>query len=390
MMPRHAIAACLVSLHATLLASGVRAQPGGGGPPPANVILDAARMETVQQWREVTGELQAYRTSTLAAQEDGWVVELIPREGDLVKEGDVIAKLDAKLAELQVARAEAVVSKWGAEVAQRKAELEKAERDLEKRRAISTRDAASETEVADADTAVAVAKARLDQAGAELVSAQAELGLAQKAAADMVIRSPMTARVRARRTEIGQWLDRGDPVVQLVELQTVEAWLDVPEAVAGLLQRSIGGATGEKVAVQVRIPALKEARQAEVVGIVPAADPLSRLVPIRVRLKNEDELIKPGMTVTGLVPTGTSEPALTIHKDALMRNDAGPYVYYNAGGTAQIARVEVLFAAADGSRLAVRSDRLQPGMELVVEGNERLFPGQPLAPGPAQTGPAQK
>jgi hypothetical protein len=53
-------------------------------------------------------------------------------------------------------------------------------------------------------------------------------------------------------------------------------------------------------------------------------------------------------------------------------------VYFSADGVAAIARVEVLFGAGD--RVAVRSDQLKPGMDVVVVGNERLFPGQPLAP----------
>jgi membrane fusion protein (multidrug efflux system) len=368
-----------------------RAQPGGGGgPPPAMVVLDVAKLQTVEQWREVTGELQAVRRTILAAQQEGWVLEMLPREGDHVKAGDIVARLDGKLAELEVQRAEAVVKKWEAEIAQRQAGLEKAQRDLDRRRAASVKESASATEVADAQTEVASSVARLDQARAEQASATADLGLARKRMEDMTIRAPISGIVKAKKTEIGQWLSRGDAVVELVQLDSVEAWLDVPEALVRRIQKKrTDNTAAPPVRVQVRITALDEVREADVVGIVPAADPMSRLIPVRVLLENADELIKPGMSVTGLVPTGNAEPTLTIHKDGLMRNDAGAYVFFSAGGVAQIARVDVLFALSD--RLAVRSDRLAPGVQIVVQGNERLSPGQPLmpaAPPPPSSAPA--
>lgn len=379
------------------------AQPGGG-PPPAMVTLAPCRVETLEQWREVTGELQPLRRSLLASQEEGWVVDFPAREGDLVHEGDVIARMDPKLATLEMSRAEAGYKKWDADVAEREADLTKRQRDLEKLRASFSKGAASETEVSDAETNLATAKARLDRSKAERDSARAESGMAGKRLENLTVRAPITGRVSARRTEVGQWLKRGDAVVEIVQLDVIEAWLDVPEAIAAGLGRrvategvkstdtaepmSVARPSAEPVKVQVRITGLGEGgvREAEVAGIVPRADPLSRLIPVRVRLANKDEMITPGMSVTGLVPSGRSEPTLTIHKDALLRNDAGTYVYFSGGGVAQIARVEVLFAAKD--RLAVRSERLKPGMEVVVEGNERLFPGQPLVAGAPAPAPA--
>ena len=64
--------------------AGAVAQPPGGFPP-SPVVVDAARMETVEQWREVTGELRAVRRALLAAEEEGLVVEVVHEQGDAVK-----------------------------------------------------------------------------------------------------------------------------------------------------------------------------------------------------------------------------------------------------------------------------------------------------------------
>jgi len=360
-------------------------QPGAGGP--TMVVVDAVRRETVEQFREVTGELKALHQTVLASQEEGRVIEVLPREGDLVKVGDVVAHIDDSLAKLELARAQALVDKWNADSAERQADLEKRERDLKKFELASSRAGASDTEVADARSALAVAKAKVDQSKAEQASAVAELGLVRRRVEDMTIKAPIGGRISSRRTEVGQWLKKGDPVMEIVQLDTIESWLDVPESVVPGLQRamtarSVGAEPPMKI--QVKLPALGEVRLGELTGIIPRADSMSRLVPVRITLENKDELIRPGMSITGLVPTGASEPTLTIHKDALLRNDAGSYVYANVGGVSQIVRVEVLFAVKD--RLAVRAERLEAGTEVVVEGNERLFPGMPLATSPMATG----
>ena len=63
-------------------------------------------------------------------------------------------------------------------------------------------------------------------------------------------------------------------------------------------------------------------------------------------------------------------------KDAVLRNDAGAFVYINRGGVAQVAPIERRFSVGD--RVVIRSAAVREGTEVVVVGNERLFPGQPL------------
>ena len=108
-----------------------------------------------------------------------------------------------------------------------------------------------------------------------------------------------------------------------------------------------------------------------------------------VEINNEEERFKPGMSVVGLAPTGEDVDVLTVHKDAILRDNAGAYVFYDAGSTAMAARVTELFPIGDF--MAIRSAGVQPGTMVVVEGNERLYPGANLVtrerPGGAPNGP---
>ena len=342
------------------------AQPG---PPPATVRVDLARMEVIEQRRPVTGELRATRRSMLASQAEGLVVRLCCREGDVVNAGDEIAGLDDTLAAIAVEGAESAVASAEATVAEREAQLERATIEVDRIASLVKRSSASPSEVDDARTAQASAKARLAQAKAELATRKTELARATEDLADMRIRAPFSGQIVMRAVEVGQWVDLGGDVVEIVALDTVEAWLDVPQTMADRIR------TGD-VRARVRIEATGQELEAPIASVIPSADPRSRLFPVRVVLDNADGRLKPGMSVVGLLPTGSAEPTLTVSKDAILRNDAGEFVYWNAGGTAVVAPVQRLFA--QGLRVAVRAPALRPGAEVVIEGNERLFPGQPL------------
>jgi membrane fusion protein (multidrug efflux system) len=365
---------------------------GQGGPPPAKVRVDEVRMESVERWREVTGELRAVRRSTVATEQAGQVIEFAVDPGDHVEAGQVIAKLDEELASLEAERARAQLRTREASINEQTVALDKAKRDLQRIEDSFAREGASQLELDNIKTTVASVDAKLAAAKSELAWAQSDLRLTEKRLADMTVVAPFAGVVVSKRSEVGQWLGEGDTLLELVALNSIDAWLDVPEAfVARLLPKE-----GVAADVVLRVPSLRaygaepEIR-ARVSSVIPAADPLSRLFPVRIRLDNKGSTpgepgpLRPGMTVMGMVPTGEPQQSMTVSKDAVLRNETGSFVYFNSGGKAAIAPVRVEYAV--GNRLVVQSPVLQAGMQVVIEGNERMFPGQPLliqnAPAPA-------
>jgi RND family efflux transporter MFP subunit len=339
-------------------------------PRPASVVVDEARMETVERYREVVGELRAVRRALLAAEDEGIVVEFMLEEGDRVEAGDVIARLRDTRAEFELRRAQADLSARRAALAERVADLERARRDLTRiDEVLHLRGSATQSELEDRRTAVNTGEARVEHAAAEIESAEATLNLAKDRLERRTVSAPFSGTIVSRRTEIGQWVRQGDPLVELVALEEIEARLQIPETLVERLGRPAES-------VHIRIPATGETRSAPITAILPDVDPRSRLIPVRLRLENKDMRLRPGMSALGLIATGSHEPALTIHKDAVLRDDAGEFVYFDGGGIAAVARIQSLFPV--GERIAIRSGTLQAGMAVVVEGNERLFPTQPL------------
>ncbi len=97
----------------------------------------------------------------------------------------------------------------------------------------------------------------------------------------------------------------------------------------------------------------------------------------------------PGMSLLAWVPTEQISPQLTVSRDGILRNETGAFVYVARpgpeGGPARTEAVgiEVLFLS--GGRAVVRSSGLKPGDQVIVEGNERAYPGMPVLPVPVAT-----
>jgi RND family efflux transporter MFP subunit len=364
-----------------LLAFAARAQMG-----PSPVVLDAVTTEVTEQFRQVTGELRSVRRALLAAEEDGIVIEFNINEGDAVKQGQVLARLRDTRARLDVAKFEADLASKKASVLEQTAEVARAKLDVDRLAELQQRASAAWSEMEDKKTAYAAAQARLEVASADVASAEAALNWARERLARMTIEAPFNGRVIAKRTEMGQWLKQGDPVLELLDLDQIDARVDVPE-------QYVDRIAGADRPVRIRIQGTGEVVEAPVSAIIPEADPLSRLFPVRVRLNTESGTLRPGMSIVGLVPTGASKPTKTVRKDGVLRDDAGEYVFFDAGGTAAVARVRTLFpVGAAGERIAIEAPTLPDGARIIVQGNERLFPGMPIAdvnaPRPAAGAPA--
>jgi len=367
---RHAVTLLAVAALAIALGSARGgASTSSLSQPTASVVVEPAALRPVEQWRRVTGELRAPSRARLAVQEQGLVTEVAIRAGDEVEQGQVLVKLDDERAVIAVDRVKAERDASKAIVEQRVAELDLAEADLARLERVATSVSTAPGELDDTRTAAHAAKARLAQAEADLAVVEADLRLAERRLSDMTIVAPFEGQVTERSVDVGEWVSEGDPIAEILALDPLEAWLDVPERYIERLSRSAGS-------IRVRIDALEEEREAVSVSIIPLAEMRSRLFPVRVELANPDERMRPGMTVAGLVPTGSVEPSLLVHKDAIRRDDAGAFVYFDGAGVAAVARVQTLFAVGD--HIAIRQGALPPDANVVVEGNERLFPGQPL------------
>jgi len=348
-----------------------------GGPPPASVRADPVRMETVQEHRMVTGELRAVRRARVATEEPSLVLEIPVAEGDLVKQGDVIARLDSQRLEIALVEVEAQEAVGNATIEERRADATWRQRDLENLTRLATGGAGNPKELYDAEAAVKIANARVMAAEKEVAAVRAGADLIRARIGDMAIVAPFDGVIVAKSTERGEWVAEGDPIVEMVSTGPIDVWMDVPQQYAdAIFNRS--------ATVQVLIDSSGERVETDQLRAIPQVNPQARTFSLIARLPNEKGLLAPGMSVTAMVPTGDVADRLTISRDAVLRGPTGAYVYVarqtspDAPPGAMPADVEVLFGFRD--RFVVKSMSLAPGDLLITEGNERLFPTAPVIP----------
>ncbi|MCH7978447.1 MAG: efflux RND transporter periplasmic adaptor subunit [Acidobacteria bacterium] len=175
--------------------------------------------------------------------------------------------------------------------------------------------------------------------------------------------------VTVERTEVGQWLGVGGPVVEILSMRELEVRVEVPEHYFRNL------VVGAQAAVSFESLPGVEIR-GRITAIIPRADLQARTFPLKVTIPNQGGRIGVGMLAQVSFQAGESHLATVVPKDAIIRRGPQEFVYVmNGDNTAGLVPVETGQGA--GSWVEVRGP-IQPGQKVITRGNERLAPGQPV------------
>lgn len=359
---------------APVAGAGQGAAPAGG-PHPATVITVGVTADTVQKRHRVTGSLRAVERAEVAAREAGAVVKVHVDEGAVVKEGDLLVSLDARRMNAELAESKARLTASKAMVTQMKAEAKRATSDLKMKNQLFEQRAVSEREFLDSQRASSVANAKKDAADDEFEAMENAVTLMEVRLEDLQIKAPFDGKVVARHVNPGEWLSPGGSVVTLVSTGTIEAWMNVPERFIGAVQ-----STKEKWSVT----ADGSGVSSEVKGIRAIADidPRTRLFPVIIELDDQNGAMVPGQSVHAELPVSAPDSLLVVPVDAVVESFSGAHVYKAApqkeGEMPISEKVPVEVKFRKNAMVFLSAETLKVGDRVVVEGNERLFPGTPL------------
>ncbi|WP_420404420.1 efflux RND transporter periplasmic adaptor subunit [Nisaea sp.] len=333
------------------------------------VEVDEVREEPLTQTAPATGRFVAIELGSVATRVAERVEEISVRAGDRVKKGDVIARLaDGRLRAERSLRA-SEVKKAEAQLARASANRAKAEQTLARTEQLRGSNAFRKNALEDAQRDLEAAAASLAESEAETARARAELQLAEIALADASIRAPYSGVVLARHVVAGAHVQVGGAIVTLMNDEALEIEADVPA------QRLSGLAPGVPVGAQ-----LQDGRRlnATVRAIIPEENPRTRTRAVRFTPELPEDAIRIAENegVTVFIPIGTERTVVSVHKDALLLDSAKPRVYLVRDGKVQPRTIVI--GESLGNRFEVL-EGLVPGDKVVIKGNERLRPGQPVA-----------
>jgi len=344
-----------------------------GGPPPANVILATVESKTSTQTHQVVGTLRAKSRAKIAAREAGATLTINFDEGDLVEINSVIATLDTRRLDAQIAEATAEITVAEALVHQKKSRVKRSAIDLAMKETAFAGNALSEAEVLDARSANNVDNSIYASAQDSLKAAKSRLELLNVRLDDLKILAPFTGRVVERHIEPGEWAEPGSAIVTLVSSGEIEAWLQVPERFA---------TTARGKQIPVTLTATGQTVTSTSLTIVPEAETSTRTLQVVALLPNPGDTLVPGLSVSASLPVSENTERLAVPVNAIVQGYAGPSIFISStqeGSPLPVAKrlpIEILFQ--ENETVYFKAEGLKAGDQVVVEGNERLFPFQTL------------
>jgi RND family efflux transporter MFP subunit len=340
------------------------------------VIVSPQPLERVLS---LTGSLAALTEALVKAKLAGELAEVAVREGDAVRRGQVVARIDATEVRARVAARTA-------DVEAARAQLGLAEKNRATQRALLDRSFISQN-------AFDATASSYDVAAARLRAAEADLAMAHKALADTVLVSPLDGVVAERLAQPGERVAVDARILSVVDLSRLELAAAVPAAEIGRVK------AGQRVTL--RVDGLGER---EFVGRVerinPAASAGTRSINIYAVFDNPDRLLRAGLFARGELLLERIDASLSVPLTAV-RDEAGRRFVYaledNAiarkhvrlGAVDTAGRVQVLEGLAAGDRV-VRNNlgALREGAAARLAGPAPSAPGAgpaPSAPGAGRT-----
>jgi HlyD family secretion protein len=379
------------------------AHAGQAGFGPVPVVVGTVVEQPIATEIEVVGSVEPQLATTLSTEIAGFTQSFELREGAFVQKGTTVVAqlkstelelaLNESEAELAKARADLTKLKRGlrpeeidekrADVAEKKAWVEKYAKDVERTKSLVTRDMVSMSEFNQAEANYLAAKAQYERTlrslrvaelgfrQEEIAAAEAEVQRLQAKARRLredvqktVIRSPVSGFITNRYAEVGQWVERGGRVADIIDLAAVLVRVPVHERDIRLVQ------VGDEAIVT--LDALPNRTfTGRVKYMTPQADLASRTFPVKIEVSNSpDHAIKAGMFARVTLRTGAAQRSVFVPKDAVVRRASAQVVFVVEEAKARMVPIKT--GRTHEGLIEVVEGQLTPGDTVVVTGNELL------------------
>ena len=317
------------------------------------VETQVAAMRPIAVVSEATGSVEPWIRVSPGTKILGRIDQFLVREGDRVRAGQVLVRLEKGDLEAAVAQARAAI-------AMSEANLDNARAQYDRMQALHGRGSATAKNLEDATTGFRVAQASLEQARANLAAAEVTVAYAE-------IRSPVPGWVVSKMAEAGDMAAPGTPLLTVEDLSRVKVVVQVPES------EVVGLAEGDPA--RIRIDVLEGTEDAVIDRIMPAGDPASRTYRVQLVLDNPDGRIKSGMYARARFVRGDREALLVPPAAIIDRGQLRGLFVVDGEGLARLRWVRLGRELEDGVEVL---SGLSSGERFVVSPPSALTDGSPV------------
>lgn len=332
-------------------------------PPPVPVVTRRAETRDVPHVVEVVGTLQPLQAVTLRAQVDGILTDVLFKEGDFVRRGQVLARIDDRALRAALAATQA-------QLARDQAQLRAAELDLTRARTLLQKNAGSQ-QVVDQQTAA------VDQLKAAVALDEANVEAAEVSVSYTEIVSPIDGRIGMRQVDPGNLVRQTDAsgIVSITQVDPLSVVFAVPQQVFAAMRDHADAPGGKSVEIIDRASAAQLA-EGEISSFDNQIDTTTGTARVRAVFANGAEKLTPGAFVSVRIATGVSSGAVVVPKLAVRPGVEDDFVYRVTNGQAERVAVTMGYSNDD---LAVIASGVASGDAIVIDGYSRLRPGAAVA-----------
>jgi membrane fusion protein (multidrug efflux system) len=317
-------------------------KPDKEAAPAAPVEVASVKRGSITTSLETTTTLEARNTAVLVARRQGQVRALSAEEGQWVKQGEVMARLDDTEAKLAVERAEVAA----------RAALHEAERG----RQLKERGYISDKELEDLELKLRSANVALDEA---------RYGLSQTR-----VVAPFSGRVTARMINLGETVTAGRECFRVEDFDPLLARLYFPERAIGDLH------VGQPALLTLdALPGREFEGRVSLVN--PVVDRANGTVKVTLEVRDPQRVLRPGNFARVRLRTGSFENAIVLPRRAMLSEDGEDFVFVARGDT--VARVSVKIGAVSGDTAQILAG-LVDGDSVITVGQGGLKQGSRIKP----------
>ena len=346
-------------------ARGGSRRRGGADGTPVPVLTARSDARDVPVWLDGLGTVQAFNLVQVRPFVDGPLVEVRFQEGQNVKAGDVLARIDPRPYQASLDAATAKKQ-------QDEANLANARLDVGRYAKLAAGQYSSGQQV---DTA----RAQAAQLEAQVRGDQAQIDTARTNLGYTTITAPIDGRVGIRQVDAGNLVRAGDllPLTVLTQLKPISVVFTLPQQALPAVAAAMQGGMPEVLALRQGGDATDPLDRGQLAVLDNQVDPATGTIKLKATFPNDKLLLWPGGFVNVRMLAQTLHAVTTVPTSAVQRGPRGAYLYVVSGEGQAQRRVVKVGHEDDG--VSVITEGVKPGEQVVTDGAQRLTEGAKVA-----------
>jgi len=314
----------------------------------ALVNTDMIKKSEVNPLQEFIGTVSFDKKSKISSESSGLVKNINFEVGKKVKKGDILVSIDSDILNAQINAASSSVS-------MNRAQLKNNQKNYLRYKSLYAKKSIAQKVFDDS-------KLAYDIANENLIFSEAKLNELKIQKAKKVIKAPFSGVIVEKNINNNEWLTIGSQVATIVNTQEVQIIFNLPLSFINGLNK------GDIYDVNISGKIVK----AKLYAAIPNGDKLTRTFPVRFKANIGDMFIYDGAQAKVSFAKNAKTQALVINRDAVINRFNMDVVFAVVENKAVMIPVKVI--GFDGTNAAIAGKGLLEGMEIVVKGNERIFP----------------